>query len=266
MSFYPTCTSSTRPSNPLTGDTRFETDTKSIIVWDGTNWIKYLNDQLFNSGAFLTNSYSAVLDGINDNIDTGNKFDFTQQTCNFSITFWMKFADYTTSANQFFLGSSEMYLWYDNRATHGSTKKLRVRVLPNASFDSSNNAIVDNGWHHIAVTCSAGGSIKMYKDTIKIIDKPAPVTNSNSSLGNLKLGSTYNDTLFFGGNLDEFAIFDYELTAGEISTIYNDQTYPEFTSLYRFENNFNDETGANNATNNGVTFAAKADDPANTPY
>ena len=264
MSFYPTCTSSTRPSNPLTGDTRFETDTKSIIVYDGTDWRAYDNDGV--SSSYPSNSYSAVLDGLNDNIDTGNMFNFIQQTCNFSITFWMKFADYITDANQFFLGNSNFYIWYDNRSSTGSPKQLRVRVLPDSSFDSSNNAILDNDWHHIAVTCSAGGSIKMYRDTIKIIDEPAPVTNSNLSLGNLKLGSTYNNTLFFGGNLDEVAIFNRELNLAEINKIINDKYYFNFSAMYRFENNFNDETGANNAINNGVTFAAKADDPANTPY
>ena len=40
-----TCTTTTRPTtNLVAGDMRFETDTKNIIIWDGTNWIGYTND------------------------------------------------------------------------------------------------------------------------------------------------------------------------------------------------------------------------------
>tara|TARA_R110000824_G_scaffold326522_2_gene513456 strand:+ start:21 stop:944 length:924 start_codon:yes stop_codon:yes gene_type:complete len=39
-----TCTSSTRPGSPSTGDTLFETDTNKIITWDGTVWRAYLSD------------------------------------------------------------------------------------------------------------------------------------------------------------------------------------------------------------------------------
>lgn len=58
MSTLNTCTSSTRPASPSTGDTLFETDTDSIIVYDGSAWKSYGAD---NGGYNLdgTNSLTA---------------------------------------------------------------------------------------------------------------------------------------------------------------------------------------------------------------
>jgi len=41
MSTINTCTSSTRPVAPSAGDTLFETDTDSVIVYDGSAWKSY---------------------------------------------------------------------------------------------------------------------------------------------------------------------------------------------------------------------------------
>ena len=95
MSTITPTTSSTRPTG-VQGRIAFETDTKDIIVYDGAAWRSWENDGSFASGSFPSNSYSASFDGVNDYIDTNNKFDFIQKTCNFSITCWVKFADYTS--------------------------------------------------------------------------------------------------------------------------------------------------------------------------
>lgn len=41
MTTINTCTSSTRPGSPSTGDTLFETDTESLITYDGSAWKSY---------------------------------------------------------------------------------------------------------------------------------------------------------------------------------------------------------------------------------
>jgi hypothetical protein len=48
MSTFSTCTSSTRPSSPTDGDVLFETDTKRVIVWNGTVWSQYYYDSSLN--------------------------------------------------------------------------------------------------------------------------------------------------------------------------------------------------------------------------
>ena len=254
MSTIQTTTSSTKSSlSPAVGDTYFETDTKNIIVYDGTAWRGYQSDGAFGSGTFTSNSYSAYFDGTNDYIETGNKFDFIQQTCNFSLTFWMKLTDYTTAANQFLLANDEAFIWYDNRGGTSISQNALRMYLGSPGFDAT-NAITDNDWHHIAATCSASGSIKLYVDGSQILSTTAPSTNSNSSTNNLRFGSFTSNTSYLGGYLDEVAIFNRELTSTEISNIISNKAYSNFSAMYRLENNADDEVGLNNGSNNGATF------------
>ena len=70
MSTFSTCTSSTRPSSPTDGDVLFETDTKNVIIWDGSNWRGYQNDG--TSGWSGTNAYSMNFDGTDDRLSLGS--------------------------------------------------------------------------------------------------------------------------------------------------------------------------------------------------
>jgi hypothetical protein len=262
----PTTTSSTRPGSPSTGDAYFETDTKNYIIYDGANWRGYASDGIIYS--FPSNSYSASFDGVNDYIDTNNKFDFIQKTCNFSITCWVKFADYTsTASNEYIIHSSDsngrvgFMLYYDNRS---NTKKLITIVSTTTSVETPiavTDGITDNNWHHIAVTCSgSGGTLRLYKDGVEIGNTTAPTAGSVSAIQTLTLGGALNTSgnlvLPFEGNLDEVAVFNYELTSTQINSIRSSPyNYLGLTSIYRFENNADDSVGANNGTNNGVTFS-----------
>lgn len=51
MSKLLTCTSETRPENPLVGDTWFEADTNSVIVYGGSSigWTVYSLEDYINS-------------------------------------------------------------------------------------------------------------------------------------------------------------------------------------------------------------------------
>jgi len=241
----------------------FRTDSQAIEVSDGTNYLTYLNDGVLGTGTFTSNSYSVELDGTNDYIDTNNKFDFIQQTCNFSITCWVKIIDHTsTAANQFIvhssIGSSNpgVMFWYDNRS---SAKKLRFLLSGLGSSIDVSNGITDNNWHHYALTCANGGDQKLYKDGSLIGSQSAPSTTTNTAYHNLLLGAAYDTSTSLvtnpmNGYLDEVAIFNRELTSTEISNIINNKAYLNFFAMYRLENNANDENGVNDGTNFNATF------------
>lgn len=241
----------------------FRTDSQAIEVSDGTNYLTYLNDGVLGTGTFTSNSYSVELDGTNDYIDTNTKFDFIQQTANYSITIWVKLIDHTsTAANQFLVHSSRgggnvgFMLWYDNRS---SAKNLSVLISGVGSALSVSNGITDNNWHHIAVTSAASGSLKLYRDGSLIGSQSAPSTTTDTAYHNLLLGAAYNTSTStivnpMNGYLDEVAIFNRELTSTEISNIINNKAYSNFSAMYRLENNANDETGVSNGTNNNATF------------
>jgi len=261
------------------GRAYFNDTNSSIVAWDGTAWRSWESDGGFATGSFPSNSYSALFDGANDYIDTNKKFDFLQQTCEFSFTCWVKFTDHTsTAANQFLLGNTNtgsqpgVMCWYDNRS---AAKQLRVVVSPGADsandiFVNVTSAITDNDWHHIAVTASGnGGTLKMYKDGSLIGSNSGLTTTTSTSYHNMQIGAVggASPTNFLGGHLDEVAFFTRELTLSEIDDIRaTPYSYINYTSLYRLENNANDESGINNGTNNGATFVAKATDSTNTPY
>jgi len=259
----PTTTSSTRPGSPSAGDAYFETDTKDYIIYDGTAWRSWENDGSFASGSFPSNSYSAYFDGSNDYIDTNNKFDFIQQTCEFSVTCWAKWTNYnaSTTENQSIIATTStgsqkgLYFYYDSR---GGSRNLKVMLSANTIVTlSASGGVGDNVWHHYAVTCSgSGGSLKLYKDGSVIASGTAPTTTTSTAnhTMNLGLGSGGYGYLT-DAYLDEAAVFNYELTSSEIDDIRaTPYSYIKYTSLYRLENNANDESGANNGTNFNATF------------
>jgi len=259
----PTVTSSTRPGSPSAGNAYFETDTKNYIIYDGTAWRSWENDGSFASGSFPSNSYSASFDGVNDYIDTNNRFDFIQQTCKFTVTCWAKWTDYnsSTAQNQSIIastsGSSQkgLYFYYDSR---GGNRNLKVMLSANTAVTLSvTGGVGDNNWHHYAITCSgSGGSFKLYKDGSVIASGTAPTTTTSTAFHTMNLGVGSGGYGYLtDAYLDEAAVFDYELTSSEIDDIRaTPYSYIKYTSLYRLENNANDESGANNGTNNGATF------------
>lgn len=264
MTTIATTTSTARASlSPSAGDAYFETDTKNYIIYDGTNWRSWASDGVY--------SQVASFDGAGDYINTGTRFDFLQQTCEFTVTCWVKLADHTsTAANQFILGNTNsggqvgMMLWYDNRASSGSNKTLRVVVSPDVGGSSSdvyvnvNNGITDNNWHHIAVTGSgSGGTLKMYRDGSLIGSTSGLTTTTNTSLHDMLFGAVGTTPAgFFEGSLDEVAFFESELSSGDITNLISSHNYTGATSLYKFEGNANDSISTNNGTNNGATFEA----------
>jgi len=267
------------PSASNTGLCIFRSDTNAIEVSDGTNYLTYNSDGV--GVTYPSNSYSASFDGINDYIDTNEAFNFIQQTCEFTVTCWLKFTNHaSTAANQFILGSTNtgsqvgMMLWYDNRSSSGANKTLRAMVSPDTSatgdvYVNVNDGITDNNWHHIAVTGSgSGGTLKMYRDGSLIGSTSGLTTTTNTSLHDMLFGATGTTPAgFFGGNLDEVAIFNRELTSSEIDKIRSSPySYVGATSIYRFENNANDSVGTNNGTNFNAAFVDKATDSTNTPY
>jgi hypothetical protein len=223
------------------------------------------------------NQYSVSFDGTDDYVDTGNKFDFIQQTLNFTISAWVKFEDYSDARNQYILHTTDsgsrigLMLWFDNR--YGQNY-LRSRLMASgSSYAQFMNAISDNNWHHVAVTCSQGGSIRLYVDGSELNSSTAPNTTTATAMHNFIIGGALNTSGqpvgSFGGNLDEVAIFNSELSASNVTAIYNSGLPDDISSLSPvgwWRNGDNDSgsgttitdqgSGGNNGTlTNGPTFS-----------
>ena len=76
------------------------------------------------------------------------------------------------------------------------------------------------GWHHVAVTVNVFGGALVYADGVAlgatILPMPSvPLTNANITVGSLSGGGAY-----FGGNMDNIAIYQYELDPMSVLALY----------------------------------------------
>lgn len=110
---------------------------------------------------------------------------------------------------------------------NSNTQKMEFSINSSGGTNQSTatNASVFNGnWRHVAVTISSTQALIYIDGTL---DKTHPITlgtgvcspNAPITLG----GPMCDSALSSGAMLDEFAVFNEILTAGEISTIYNRQ-------------------------------------------
>jgi hypothetical protein len=191
----------------------------------------------------FTNTYSVNLDGTNDYIDCGgaSDFSFTDGAGNddpFSISAWVKLDSAsiqrivdksgTTQASRSYLFGTDGDSKFSMFMGPGTGNYLYVR---------ENTALSTGVWHHLVATydgSNTGSGITLYKN------------GSASSTSNLSSGSyagmpSTSETLKIGrlnlngsvmnGLVDEVAIFDYELTSSQVSSIYNSGSPADISSL-----------------------------------
>jgi len=244
-----------------------------------------LSEQLITeAGDFLiweeapfTNNYSLDFDGVNDYGTVAERFDFIQNTCDFSISTWVKFANHASTSNiQSILGTTYtasqkgFYLFYDNRF---SAKTLRFTLVANSSVSINvNSAIIDNDWHNIIITAESSVIIVMFLDGTQIGTVATPNTTATTSLYDMKVGMSLIASVvsnLLDGKMDEAAIFDYGLSSSEVAAIYNSGVPANLTSYspvgwWRMGDNdggtgttvTDQGSGGNNATlTNGPTFS-----------
>jgi len=261
------------------GDNDEGTGSTITDLGSGGNNATLINGPTFSTDVPFVNTCSVDFDGTNDYVDTGNKFDFMQQTLNFTVSAWIKFQNYTLARNQYILHTTDgggrvgFMLWFDNRS---GQDYLRSRINTSSStsaYAQDVNAISDNNWHHVAVTCAQGGSIRLYVDGSQLNSSSAPSTTTATAMHNLIIGGALDTSgqifLPFQGNIDEVGIFNTELSSSDITSIYNSGSPDDLSSFnpvgwWRMGDNDNGTgttitdqgSGGNDGTlTNGPTFS-----------
>jgi len=275
MSTFSTCTSSTRPGSPANGDVLFETDTKNVILWDGSNWRGYNNDGI-NFGA---NTKSFAPDGTDDLLTVANSGVFTfgdgTNDSPFSMSTWIRTASSPTSGDgtrfitQANPSGSGISILFDINSGNGKFE-LQIRDASNNWIGIDSTVASGNTWYHVGCTYDGTKShtgIKLY------LNGNLETTTSNISSGSYSAYLNGGYQLVIGGLLyntttnkynpsgtlqDDVAIFNTELTATEMTGVYNgNYNRSKLISLYRFEDNTNDSFGSNNAVApNGITYSS----------
>ena len=189
-----------------------------------------------NKNQSLVSNYSMEFDGINDKIDFGdiNGFDITDK---FSGSCWI----YPTAAgNDYILGKEQQSSPYKGYMLYiDSNRKLRfimaVQYSTNyfgVTVNPSSSAIPYNTWTHLAFTYDGSTNrtgLKLYINS---------VLGTRSYTGNSTIsGSMLDSTVPFqisgrggsatngiNGKIDQTCMFDYELSASQVATLYGGGT------------------------------------------
>lgn len=182
-------------------------------------------------GTPFENQYSVDFDGANDYIDCGGASDFSFNNGSgtdsaFSISAWVKFDGINRAravSKDNGTGSRE-YLF----GTNNSNKVNMILGDGSNNLDIQNNATINTSdWFHIVATYDGSKSISGLKvyvnaDASNVTDvSVGTYSGMPQSTGNLNIGRFGKTHSVFDGLVDEVAVFSKELTALDVTNIYN---------------------------------------------
>lgn len=184
-----------------------------------------VNGPSFDSNTAQAGTYSLSFDGSNDDVDMGDVADLEPGTGAMSWSFWANSSDphpNDTRGNMVEKGAFNNGGY--NFVADGSSE-IEMNLRDNGGNDIrpvSTNDISWNGtWQHICGTYNGTDAAELY------INGSSAGTDSNASFGGMSTGDQFilgvRDGVgrYFGGNIDEVKVYDKELTATEVSDLYN---------------------------------------------
>lgn len=192
-------TADSKGSNTLTNNNTVGTETSAPLY--GTGAADY--------GTANTNKSLSIATGLGVDLSGAH-----------SVSMWVKVRT---------APSAQIYMFSDWRSTTGTARYLQVAYQESGGkklyIDPSGSAFnvnsIDLGtstWQHLVATVSAGGTVTVYLNGVSV----GTGTRGTSTSTN----NTYLGTDTGGGNpasiyLDDVSFFSKELTAAEVSRIYN---------------------------------------------
>jgi len=151
-----------------------------------------------------------------------------------SFSFWFKSNDQTNiqaiynnnaldsgeSGIEIYTNTSGYLIWALTYGAGGGARRWS---------QTSNIDIIDNNWHFITLTwdgTTGTNKVKMYIDGVLNQQATSSGTESNTPTDNLRISKlSFGPSLYYiNGSLDEFAVFNTELTTTQISLLYNSST------------------------------------------
>ena len=184
--------------------------------------------------ANIANNYSMAFDGVNDYINAGNGLGSINNVYNgdLTVSLWYKknAINYTN-----ILGNNpkSIYQIRGNLYIALINSNLRFAINGDSGYRIDHTITTDTNWHHLVCVVtydSVAGNfdLKMYHDGSIVSGTytgTQPITgdldfNGPTYIGVADPNHAYNKR-FFGGNLDEVAVWNTELTATQVSEIYS---------------------------------------------
>lgn len=179
------------------------------------------------AGIAYRNKLSVLFGGVDEFVNLGVNFAF-ERTNSFSLVGWFK----TTGAGGSLVSKRGPSTQFQGWEINNSSGSLRFNLTNNNATNNrlqvkTTDATFNDGvWHHFAATyagTSLASGMKIYIDgssealTTDFNTLSATILNGTSA----NLGARNSSDNPFIGNLDECAIYDKELSAAEVTQIYN---------------------------------------------
>ena len=195
------------------------------------------------SAAAFANLYSLSFDGVDDYVTCGDANVFTPNNSGanrgFSFSFWIKLPDPTSniviSKNDLFSSGAKHYEYVINT---DFADRIKLNLYAGDSVSNSitfrlDSALSADTWYHIAFAWDLGATNADLIGYINGVAHSAAIGNATWTLAGswTSISNTVNrlefakETSTYGEfNLDEVALFDDQLSAAEVSAIYNGGT------------------------------------------
>ena len=176
-----------------------------------------VNPQTFGGGSSFTNEKSLLFDGVDEYVTYGRPS--AMESTDFSLSFWYKPPLGTPASTEpvmtkFVGGASGFYIYH--RPTTGD---LQVYFFGVNMFSLS--GLSNNTWYHIVVTLDSTNGKAFYVDGVS---QATSLSTTNGTANTANLYAARVTTLYNNCNIDEVSVFDYALTSGQVTSIYNSGT------------------------------------------
>ena len=217
-----------------------------------------INPFILDQATPWTNTLSTTFDGVDDYVTMDGSASIFSSS--YSVSFWFNGTTFPIG------GPGGRVLFALHTAAGGNllfvvadTQGI-LHTFNNSSIRAQGTTQTSTGtWNHCAITTD-GTNMKLYKNGT-LEDTSATGNYNTGTVGLVSLaqewdGATPSD--FYNGKLDEVAFFNSEISASDITTIYNSGVPTDLTSLapsswYRMGDGdtfptITDNAGSNNAT------------------
>ena len=178
-----------------------------------------------NANTDKVGNYSFDFDGTDDyiNIGTDNSLDIFGS--DFTISLWAKWGSQTTNSNGLVNVAS-----FTNKVIVGLGFSTAYGKITFGTGTSTANVLYDCGsgydddnWHHI-VCIEEGGVKSVYVDNVDITGTGSASSISVGSTNDIGVRDRGGQDRFFVGKMSEISVFNYVLSAPQITTLYGDAT------------------------------------------
>ena len=208
----------------------YKFDTTAYSFDSGTKATNFTNVGSVNDTTiYLRGNGSASFNGSSQYINTTMNVSLgaMQISLGLSFSFWVYLKSTSNTSSHIFnfdngTGASRTTYMTFGKYTDGIQTGLLFQVIGSGTTINlkTNNAInyFNNKWYYITITFSTSGNVKFYLNNVLITTGSGNIPNiawNNTYIGG---GITNN---YFNGNIDDFRIYQKELTTNEITDLYN---------------------------------------------